>query len=147
MKNLKEEELKRRLAREKLRREKKLAAQDSTIRKKLLNRGKELADRLAGKNPESNLSDEAAAYLTKWKSELTKNFSVPAIYEGSVKNKKVVLGFKIDAKGKFNTIEIVEGSGDDSIDALLKQAAENTINIGKPPRNIVGRTIHINYTF
>lgn len=142
-----QEEALKRLAREKLRKEKKLAAQDQTLKKKLAARGKELAERLSEGEQSLKLNEEEKNYISRLRGRIRDNFNPPALYASKMRNKVVKISFKLDAGGNISAVESITGSGDDIVDGILKEQAQKSQDVGKPPRNLVGRTIQLNFQF
>ena len=149
VKILKKNEALKRLVMDKLRREQKEKSRELTAQKNdAVAALKEAAKKGASSGSEvSGLLSSAASrvyqsYLTK---AIRRNYSLPKNYKFSDAKSMVLLAIRLDTRGNLLGVEIKESSGDSMLDNYCIEAVRRSTPFEKPPKELMGSIIQINF--
>lgn len=149
VKILKKNEALKRLVMDKLRREQKEKSRELTAQKNdALAALKEAAKKGAsGEKGAGGLLSSAASrkyqsYLTK---AIRRNYSLPKNYKFSSAKSMVLLAIRLDARGNLLAVDIKESSGDSILDNYCIDAVRRSTPFEKPPKDLMGSIIQINF--
>jgi len=149
VKILKKNEALKRLVMDKLRREQKEKSRELTAQKNdALAALKEAAkkgaasDKGVGGLLSSAASRNYQSYLTK---AIRRNYSLPKNYKFSDAKSMVLLAIRLDARGNLLGVEIKESSGDSILDNYCIEAVRRSTPFEKPPQELMGSIIQINF--
>ena len=143
---IEKKELMKRLALEKLRKDKKFADKKTAPRNDPLAAiGEQLKKNSKGKTGTQKAAElKYGLYLKK---KINQQYYLPQTFTPTVSNPVVILEMVVNTEGNLRVVKVHKSSKDTVFDEYTIAAAKNAAPFERPPATLAGRTILVNFPF
>lgn len=145
---IKKEEALKRLAMERLRLEKKESNTLKANTKDSIARLKEqVANQLkVNSGPGGGAGVSQGKYMGSLRMAIRRHYALPEAYNLKDSNLKVVVSIEVNDVGQLVELKVAESSGDNAFDELALRAVKDAAPLPKPPPELIGRAINLNFS-